>query len=160
MMKLYVLFFSLVTILVLHADVPKKQLLSPEDTLKELASLKKHAIVIGNGPKEVHSFIDPYCELSQQYLQFIYARNAAMLKKYTIYLYLYELKGKNSSEMIDTILSTEYQETMLKSVMIAHDDVITESSGEAEEDIEAIAHAAQKIGVFKRPYIIINGKVK
>jgi hypothetical protein len=160
MMKLQYLFFSLLVAVSLYADVKKKQLLSPQDTLKELSALKKYAVVIGNGPKEVHSFIDPYCELSQQYLKFIYARNAVMLKKYTIYLYLYELQGKNSSQMIDTILSSEYQETMLKSVMIAHEDVLNQSDDEAEEAVEAIAHSAQKIGVFKRPYIIINGKVK
>lgn len=144
----------------LFAEAEVKQLLSPQNTLKELSTLKPNAIVIGNGPKEVHSFIDPYCELSQKYLQFIYARNAVMLKKYTIYLYLYELQGKDSAEVIDAILSSEYQETMLKSVMISYEDVMIQSDGDGDDIIEAIAESAEKIGVFKRPYIIINGKVK
>jgi len=136
------------------------QLLTPEETLKTLETLKPYAIKIGHGPKEVHSFIDPYCELSQMYVKFVYEREETMLEKYTIYLYLYELPSKHSAAMIETLLESRMPETMLKAVMLSHQDVPLESSGDAEDAVAAISEAAKQIGVFKRPYIIINGKVK
>ncbi len=144
----------------LHADTPVKQLLSPEATLKLLEPLKPYAIVIGSGPKEVHSFIDPYCSLSQEYLGFLYARHGAMLQKYTIYLYLYELPRKHSAKIIETLLDSDMQETMLRAVMLQHETMIETGDGNSSEAVEMIAQAAEKIGVNKRPYIIINGKVK
>ena len=63
-------------LLSLMLDAAPMQLLSPEETLKTLDAIKPYAIRIGHGPKEVHSFIDPYCELSQMYLKFVYEREA------------------------------------------------------------------------------------
>lgn len=142
----------------LEAESLPRQTLSPQDTLEELSHLKRHAIVIGTGPKEVHTFIDPYCSFSQKYLEYLYEHDGAMLKKYTVYLYLYELKRKNSAEAINAILNSQYRESLLKQVMLNHDEVSSQSDDGNEKTIEAIKVSAEKIGVFKRPYIIINGK--
>jgi hypothetical protein len=84
-----------------------------------------------------------------------------MFKKYKIYLYLYELEGKHSEQTINTILSSEYKNTILRSVMLNKEDIILEDTNdEAAESVHKIAEVAKKIGVFKRPYIMINGKVK
>ncbi|MDD5385984.1 MAG: hypothetical protein PHQ22_02190 [Sulfuricurvum sp.] len=133
-------------------------MLSPQDTLEELSHLKRYAIVIGTGAKEVHTFIDPYCSFSQKYLEYLYEHDGAMLKKYTVYLYLYELKRKNSADAINAILNSQYRESLLKQVMLNHDEVPPQSDDGNEKTIEAIKVSAEKIGVFKRPYIIINGK--
>ena len=138
----------------------KKQLLSPEETLKVIETIKGTAIVLGEGNKEIHTFIDPYCSMSQRYLNFIFKKKDVMFKKYKIYLYLYELPRKNSSEMIKTILSSEYQDIMLKQVMIENEKIDFEDDGDAEEIMEEISEAAEKIGVYKRPYILINGKAR
>ena len=83
-----------------------------------------------------------------------------MFSKYTFHFFLYELPGKNSSEIIKTILSSEYKNTTLKAIMIDHEDIELDDDGEAGDIVHDIADAAKKIGVFKRPYILINGKVK
>lgn len=142
----------------LEAESLPRQTLSPQDTLEELSHLKRYAIVIGTGPKEVHTFIDPYCSFSQKYLEYLYEHDGAMLKKYTVYLYLYELKRKNSAEAINAILNSQYRESLLKQVMLNHDEVSSQSDDGNEKTLEAIKVSAEKIGVFKRPYIIINGK--
>lgn len=142
----------------LEAESLPRQTLSPQDTLEELSHLKRYAIVIGTGPKEVHTFIDPYCSFSQKYLEYLYEHDGAMLKKYTVYLYLYELKRKNSAEAINAILNSQYRESLLKQVMLNHDEVSFQSDDGNEKTLEAIKVSAEKIGVFKRPYIIINGK--
>jgi hypothetical protein len=146
-------------LLSLNAESLPKQILSPQSTLEELAHLKRYAIVLGKGPKEVHSFIDPYCSFSQKYLEYLYENNGAMLKKYTVYLYLYELKRKNSGEIIQAILSSTYKESMLKQVMLNNEEIALHSNDESEKSVELIRISAEKIGVFKRPYIIINGRV-
>ena len=164
MNKSILVFLLLLTFILpssLFAVVPKKpQLLSPKDTLKVLDSVKEHAIVFGSGKKAIHTYIDPYCELSQRYLSFIFKKKERMFSKYTFYFYLYELEGKESSEIILTILSSKYKQTTLKSVMLNHEDVEIDDNGEVQDIVDAIESAAKKIGVFKRPYIIINGKVK
>ncbi|WP_372998379.1 hypothetical protein [Sulfurimonas sp.] len=140
--------------------IQKKQLLSPEATLEVLEVLKEHAIVFGSGKDEIHTFIDPYCELSQRYISFMFKKKDRMFKKYKLYFYLLELKGKDSSQMISTILLSDNKEDLLKSVMVNHDGVEEDGEADASEIIDVISDAAKKIGVFKRPYIIINGKVK
>ncbi len=139
----------------------KKQLLSPADSLSLLETIKDKAIVYGSGEKEVHSFIDPLCSLSRRYLEFIFKKQDMMFKKYTIYLYLYELPSKHSKQTINTILSSEYKNTMLKSVMLNNYDLKLEDIDEdTQESVDEIADIAKKIGVYKRPYIMINGRVK
>ena len=161
MKKLFSLLISLLFFTSIYSAEPKqKQLLTPEETLKVLENIKDKAITFGNGDKEIHTFIDPYCELSQRYLEFIFNKQERMFSQYTFYFYLYELKGKNSTKMIETILSSEYKNKILKSVMLEHQKIDYDNNGEVDEIIEDIAEKAKQIGVFKRPYIIINGKVK
>lgn len=138
----------------------KKQFLSPKKTLQVLEALKENSISFGHGKKEIHTFIDPFCELSQRYLSFIFKKKDRMFSKYTFYFYLYELDGKNSSNAITTIISSEYKQTSLKAVMLNKEDIEYEECMDANDIIDNITDAAKKIGVFKRPYIIINGKVK
>jgi hypothetical protein len=146
----------------LHAKMPEKmQLLSPSDSLALLETIKANAIVFGEGDKEVHTFIDPLCSMSQLYLQFLFEKSDVMFKNYKIYLYLYELEGKHSEQTINTILSSPYKNTILKSVMLNKEEIILESiDDDTAENVHKIAEVAKKIGVFKRPYIMINGTVK
>jgi len=162
MKKALILFFvSFLLPLSLWSAVPEKaQLLSPTETLEVLETLKPHAIVFGEGKSEIHTFIDPYCEMSQRYLAFVFEQKERMFSKYKFYFYLYELNGKNSSHVITSLLSSELKEIALKSVMLSHEEIPVEDNGEVQKTIYTISQAAHKIGVFKRPYILINGKVK
>jgi glutaredoxin len=155
------LLLSIVIVVPLWAGQPdKKQLLSPDQTLQVLEDVKQYAVTFGNGPEVINTFIDPYCELSQRYLSFIFKKQDRMFSRYTFHFYLYELPGKDSTEMIHAILSSDLKETMLKAVMVDHQQIDVSGDDDAEDAVEAIEEVAKKIGVFKRPYILINGKVK
>lgn len=142
------------------ADPQQKQLLSPETTLIQLEKIKKYAIVFGAGGREVHVFIDPYCPVSQRYLSSIFENRERMFKRNTYYFYLYEIKRRNSKKMIQTILSAEEKEKMLKAVMVDDDIVFLKENSNVEDEINAIAESARQIGVYKRPYIIIDGRAQ
>ena len=161
MLRTFLLLLFLLTGLYSQESKPK-QLLAPEATLGVLDSIKSEAIVLGHGKKEVHAFIDPLCSLSQRYLQFLYAEQDRMFAKYTLYLYLYELPRKHSAGHIRTILASKMPDIALKSLMVNGDDLMLETveSPQIEARIRHISEAAEKIGVYKRPYIIINGKAK
>jgi hypothetical protein len=160
-MKTILSLFLLVSIL--FAAPPKqKQLTSPEETLKLLEPLKAYAVIIGTGKEEIHTFIDPLCSMSRRYLKFVFKNKRKMFDRYTIYLYLYELKRKNSTQYIKTILDSELAPIMLKSIMVNNEEIILEEVDDEEIDmaLSQIDQTAKKIGVYKRPYIIVGGKAK
>jgi arsenate reductase-like glutaredoxin family protein len=142
------------------------QLTSPKETLSLLEDIKEDAIVLGDGNKEIHSFIDPKCSMSQLYLKYLYENRDKIFSRYKVYLYLYELKRKDSAKIIRHIFDSEYPETLLKSIMVNHSTPLSEleeddvDDDDIEEKVARIEEIAQKIGVFKRPYIITNGKGK
>jgi len=144
----------------LYAVEPEhKQLLSPKDTLLLLETVKEHAIVFGRGDQEVHVFIDPYCPFTQKYLALILENAQQKFKKNTYYFYLYKLKNGDSTEAIQTIMSADNKKEMLIAITIEDDFFIDENIG-VEAKIRAIADVAKKIGVNKRPYILVNGKLQ
>jgi hypothetical protein len=140
-----------------------RQILPPEQVKAVLQSISDTAIVLGNGPRAIHSFIDPKCEMSRRYMGFI-MKKRAMLQRYTYYFYLLELERLDSRGYIGYIFESPDPAKLLTSIML--DDL---KPGEAqeylpddatEERMERIAKAAKAIGVYKRPYIIYNGKAK
>jgi len=145
------------------AAEPPAQLLPPEAVKAELDKIRHTAIVFGEGPKEIHSFIDPKCEMSRRYMQFVMSKKS-MLQRYTYYFYLLELKRLDSEGYIGYILDNPQRQKLLLSVML--DDLKPEDAQEylpgdaAEESMHEITEAAERIGVYKRPYIIYNGVAK
>ncbi len=160
-MKRIIIFFLLLVIPLLGA--PKaKQLVKPEVATELLITIKSSAIVLGHGEIEVHTFIDPLCKMSQRYLALLYKRNDQVFSKYTIYLYMHEIKSKKSKKHILNIMSSESSERMLRAIMLSKEKYTLEDIEDerSEKDFNKVAVVAKKIGVFKRPYIMINGKVK
>lgn len=100
--------------------------------------------------------------MSQRYLALIYKRNYAIFSKYTIYLYLHEIKSKKSKKHILTIMDATSSERMLTSIMLKKDISQLEPrySGKNLRTFNKIANVAEEIGVNKRPYTMINGRVK
>jgi hypothetical protein len=142
-----------------------EQLTSPEETNELLEEIKDYAIILGEGEKEVHSFIDPKCSMSQRYLQYLFKREKQMFGRYKIYLYLYELKRKNSKNIIRNIFDSEYPNILLKAFMVSKLSGLEYLEEELDDpdidsQIEAIEEVAREIGVYKRPYIITNGRGK
>ncbi len=161
------IFVSVLTLTISATDLfsneTPQQITSPTETLTLLETIKKDAIVIGNGTKEFHSFIDPLCSLSQKYVEYLYQGGEKFFSRYKIYLYLYELKRKNSANIIKNILESQFPETTLKALMVDGTVQSTELNSEVdefeiEERVSRISTIAEKIGVYKRPFIITNGK--
>ena len=144
------------------ASPKEKQLVSPEVAIELLETIKRDAIVLGNGEIEVHTFIDPLCKMSQRYLSLIHKRNHEVFSHYTIYLYMHELKSKKSKNHILTIMDAKSSERMIDTIMIEKDmsQVLSRHSVESRRTFDEIANVAKKIGVYKRPYVMINGSVK
>ncbi|CAA6815800.1 MAG: Unknown protein [uncultured Sulfurovum sp.] len=146
----------------LFAIPQTKQLISPELTTKLIETIKDDAIILGSGGKEIHIFIDPLCKMSQRYLKLLYKRNNAIFSEYTVYLYLNELKAKKSKKHILNIIHSESKEKMLCDIMLGNQSTILQKirNKETEKIFQKISTVAKRIGVYKRPYIIINGKAK
>ncbi len=142
------------------------QLTSPEKTVELLEEIKDDAIIFGSGSKEIHSFIDPKCSMSKRYLQHLFKNSSRLFKRYKIYIYLYELKRKKTGNIIRNVLDSDYPDTLLKAVMVDKTTPMNELDiddiwdDELEERLERIESTAKMIGVYKRPYIITNGKGK
>lgn len=160
MKYIIIILFFLVTSLM--GAQKEKQLVLPDVAMKLLETIKSDAIVLGNGKQEVHTFIDPLCSMSQRYLKLLYKRNNKIFSKYTIYLYLYEIKSKKSKKHILNIMNAESSERMLRAIMLGKEEYeLKDIKDEKSKKIfNKIAKVARKIGVYKRPYIMINGKVK
>jgi hypothetical protein len=160
MKKLIIIYLILLTYLI--GSPKEKQLVSPEVAIELLETIKKDAIVLGNGDIEIHTFIDPLCKMSQRYLALLYKRHYEIFSKYTIYLYLHEIKSKKSKNHILSIMDATSSQRMLTSIMLNKDmtQLKYRYSGENLRTFDNIARVAKKIGVYKRPYTMINGKVK
>lgn len=140
----------------------KKQLVEPKVAITLLQTIKDDAIVLGNGEIEVHTFIDPLCVMSQRYLALLYKKNNKVLSKYTIYLHFHQIKSKKSKKHILNILSAESREKVMDTIMLKKDSFTLKNirNRKNEELFEKVSDVAKKIGVNKRPYIMINGRVK
>lgn len=160
-MKKIILIY-LITLTFLIASPKEKLLVSSTVAIELLETIKEDAIVLGTGEIEVHTFIDPLCKMSQRYLALLYKRNTDIFSKYTIYLYLHEIKSKKSKRQILSIMDAVSSERMLTSIMLKKDmsKLKYRYSGENLRKFDKIANVAEKIGVYKRPYIMLNGKVK
>ncbi len=157
-----IIIIYLISLTSLIAAPKEKQLVSPAVAIELLETIKTDAIVLGNGKIEVHTFIDPLCKMSQRYLALLYKRNYEMFSQYTIYLYMHEIKSKKSKKHILTIMNAKSSERMLNTIMLEKDisQLTSRYSGKSRRTFEEMANVAKKIGVYKRPYIMINGKVK
>ena len=158
----HIIIIYLISLTYLIAAPKEKQLVSPAVALELLETIKTDAIVLGNGKIEVHTFIDPLCKMSQRYLALVHKHNYEMFSQYTIYLYMHELKSKKSKKHILSIMNAKSSERMLNTIMLEKDmsQLTSMYSGESRRSFQEIANVAKKIGVYKRPYIMINGKIK
>jgi hypothetical protein len=150
------LFFLMVLIpLLLNADgLQAHKRLSYERTMPLLESIKKDAIVLGEGKTEVFVFVDPLCPYSRKFMTMV-TRNEKMLKKYRYYVFLYSIPRLHSEAMVSTIYASKKPGELLVRVMVdkAHVDAgMVEASRQKVEDIAAVA---REIDVYKRPYLIV-----
>ena len=147
----------------LHGGSRPLQKLPPKEVKKALAAIAPLAITYGQGPKIVDIFVDPNCSVSRRFLHFIFEK-PAMVKRYTYRIYLEELPRLRSRHLIFYIYSQPDPLNALKRVMLENEEPEEaedyEPDEEVEKRVETIEKTGRTIGVFKRPYIIYNGKAK
>ncbi|MGD9969341.1 MAG: hypothetical protein AB7S65_02690 [Sulfuricurvum sp.] len=145
----------ILTVLFALGDEPEEHPKLPlQQSLPYLRSIEHNAIIMGEGAIKVYVFIDPNCPNSRNFISLI-DENGKMRSKYTYCFFLYELKRFHSSELIAKIYSSSHPLETLKRVMI-HDEIPSNESNPAVLDkISQIAKVAEKLDVYKRPYIIM-----
>jgi hypothetical protein len=137
--------------------------LDPKTINKLLENNKNLAsVVVGNGDKSIYVFIDPLCSMSQEFVETLYNNKLYKSDQFKIYLFLYHLDRKPSIKHIYTIMESDEPEITLKDIMISKNvplNLCDDPSTETINKIHAIETLAQKISVYKRPYIISQGRM-
>lgn len=121
-----------------------------------LKSIDKHAIVIGSGPTHMYAFIDPVCPRSREFVSMIF-ESEKMQERYTYHFFYYELTRFHSKNLIGTVYSAKRPLEMMKSIMVDAKEVpvLTTFSSEITKEINAIADVAEKLDIYKRPYLFV-----
>lgn len=153
-----IIFLLLVFLVPLFANEPlinkKKAPLSV--ALPLLKSIDHHAIILGTGPIHMYAFIDPVCPRSREFVSMI-IENDKMRQRYTYHFFYYELKRFNSKGIIANIYTQNDPFVMMKKVMMDHKEVasLKSFSSEVRKEMDEISAVAEKLDIYKRPYIFV-----
>lgn len=161
------LLYSLVLIIVtlttsLSAnDVKEHEKFPLQVSLPILKTIESSALHMGDGPVKVHVFIDPFCPHSRNFIEMI-AESEKMRSRYSYNFYLYTLPRMHSEAMVATIYAAEDPMAMLLDVMVAKKKVAVKKVSDQTvlQKIVFISKTAEKLDVYKRPYIIMVKKPK
>jgi hypothetical protein len=152
---LLVLFLPACTV----AEASKK----PAVVLPLLEPLKSDAIEIGEGMKDAFVFVDPKCLKSADFLDAI-RENATLRKQFHYYIFLYDMPQVPSAEVINAVYSAPSPKDAMFTYMLKRKRLSQETNrtpAAAQERIKRIKNAAERIGIDKTPYLIVNkNKVK
>jgi len=151
-------YLVLIILLQLSLFAEARQLLDVNETRHLVEFAEGDAIILGSGKKKIYAFIDPYCKVSQAYIKSLYKSEKRMFPKYSTYLFLFELPRKHSADMISTIYKSKNPQQMIKSIMVNGKKLPEIPTKQTDAKVQRIYKLAKKIGVHKRPYIVINGK--
>ncbi len=132
---------------------PKKPL---EELLPHVQPIEDIAIRLGNGPVKVHIFVDPFCPRSREFITFV-SSSSKMLARYSYYFYLYRLQRFKSQNLIHAIYNAQSPRVTMLEIMVRDKkfDEPIEPDATTREKIARVAAAAEKIDVYKRPYLIM-----
>jgi len=121
-----------------------------------LKGIDQYAIVIGSGPTHMYAFIDPVCPRSREFVSMI-VESAKMQERYTYHFFYYELTRFHSKNLIGTVYSAKNPLEMMKTVMVDAKEVsvLTTFSSAITKEINAIADVAEKLDIYKRPYLFV-----
>lgn len=146
----------------MHAnDVQEHQKLPLDVSLPLLKTIEASALRMGNGPVEVHAFIDPMCPHSRNFVEMI-AESEKMRSRYSYRFYLYSLPRMHSEAMVATIYADSDPLACLLDVMVYSKKIAVKKVQEKSvlQKIDRIAKTAEKLDVYKRPYLIMVKKPK
>jgi len=154
MIKAFILSLCLITTLLFANEHKEHTHLSYELSLSLLQTIDDDAIVIGTGKKVIYVFLDPLCPHSRKFMSMI-SKDPKMISKYQYHLFLYSIPRMKSTDVVSSVyLSPTPAETLLQ-IMV--EDKIQYEKGNAttQAKVDRIDTIANKMDVFKRPYIFI-----
>ncbi len=120
-----------------------------------LKSIQNDAIVLGNGKIPIFVFVDPLCPHSRKFVTMV-SKNPMMLSKYRYYIYLYSIPRLKSTDVVSAIYMSPYPREMLLQVMVEHKVNATHGDEETRARVARITSVAEKIDVYKRPYLFMT----
>lgn len=139
-----------------HAKTPKQPKKPLAVVMPLLQPIRNDAMTLGKGPIDVYVFVDPKCPRSQEFVAFI-AESDKMRRRYRYHFYLYELPRFHSGGIINAIYAASSPlKTMIGYMTQSLKLVPKKASGMTAAKIARIEAVAQNIGVYKRPYLILN----
>jgi len=150
---------TIIPLMAVEKSVHKKLPLSK--SLPILETIKDDALHLGTGERKVYLFIDPLCPHSQDFMDLI-ANNEKLLLRNNYNIYLYTLKRLHSEKIVTAIYMSKDPMQVLMDVMISNDKikVEVEPTQDVLSKIVAIEGVAEKLDVYKRPYLILTKKPK
>ena len=156
------IFILLISLNMLYAHEGVKHVKLPlEKSLPLLKTIQKSALHLGTGPVSVHVFVDPLCPHSRNFMEMI-VESDKMRSKYSYYFYLYTLPRLKSEKMVHLIYGASDPLALMIDVMVHKKevDMSYKENKMVDHEVQAIADVAQKLDVYKRPYMIMVKKPK
>ena len=154
MLKIIILIIHLISAPLLGNVLKEDKLPSYAASLSMLKSIDNDAIVLGTGEKVLYVFIDPLCKHSRKFVSMV-SNKSVMLSKYQYHFFLFSLPRLKSQNVVTAIyMSDNPSETLLK-IMVDNKHLSQKQNDMTDSKIKRISSTAEKIGVFKRPYIFI-----
>ena len=131
-----------------------------EQSLPLLQTIKDDAIRMGNGPVDVHVFVDPLCPHSRNFVEMI-AESEKMRSRYSYYFYLFTLKRMHSEAVVASIYMDKNSTKALIDVMVVHKTLDDLAADEKKKRIvKAVESIGAQLDVYKRPYLVMIKKPK
>lgn len=122
-------------------------------SIELVKSIQHEAIVLGSGDKAVYVFVDPLCPHSRKFISMV-SRHPKMLSKYRYYIFLYSIPRLHSEATVAAIYASPDPVEALLEVMV--DQKAMEGDVDVTRTlVSKIARIAEKIDVYKRPYLIM-----
>ncbi len=146
------LLFSLSSLLANEVKAHKKLPLAR--SLPLLKTIESAAMHLGSGPTEVYVFVDPNCPHSRNFISLI-SESKKMQKNYHYLIFLYSLKRMHSEALVQTIYQSNNPLKMTIDVMLNKKAPTLVQTTKSDVKIAKIAHVAQEIDVYKRPYLVL-----
>ena len=142
-------------------DVMEHKKLPLQQSLPLVQTIEKSALRMGTGPVKVYAFVDPLCPHSRNFVEMI-AESEKMRKGYSYYFYLYTLPRMHSEAMVATIYDNDNPLELMLDVMVRRKKIQVKKTAAKPvfQKIKEIAAVAEKLDVYKRPYIIMVKKPK
>jgi len=154
--RILLLFFLLSTSIFGNEPLITKEKAPLSVALPLLKSIDQYAIIIGSGPTHMYAFIDPVCPRSREFVSMI-VESAKMQERYTYHFFYYELTRFHTKNMIGTIYNATRPLEMMKTIMVDEKEVsvMTTFSSDITKEINAISDVAEKLDIYKRPYLFV-----